>query len=71
VAVGAATNEAKILDNREIPGLHHVVGVMLLDKTASFKSAQDIARMKHPAGAGSDCARAQNSDLQQVIAENF
>ena len=51
VRVRVATDEATIVDNREIPDicLQHMVAVMLLDKTASFKSAHDIARMKDPA----------------------
>ena len=41
----------KIVDNREIPDicLQHMIAVMLIDKTASFKSAHDVARMKDPA----------------------
>jgi 2-methylcitrate dehydratase PrpD len=48
IVVRAATNEAKIVDNREIPDicLQHMIAVMLIDKTASFKSAHDTARMK-------------------------
>jgi len=48
ILVRAATNEAKIVDNREIPDicLQHMIAVMLIDKTASFKSAHDTARMK-------------------------
>jgi 2-methylcitrate dehydratase PrpD len=48
VVVRVATNEAAIVDNREIPDicLQHMVAVMLIDKTASFKSAHDVARMK-------------------------
>ncbi|PYS37961.1 MAG: MmgE/PrpD family protein [Acidobacteria bacterium] len=51
VLVRVATNEAAIVNNREIPdiSLQHLVAVMLLDKTVSFKSAHDIARMKDPA----------------------
>jgi len=51
VKVRVATDEASIVDNREIPDicLQHMVAVMLVDKTASFKSAHDIARMKDPA----------------------
>jgi 2-methylcitrate dehydratase PrpD len=51
VRVRVATDEATIVDNREIPDicLQHMVAVMLVDKTASFKSAHDIARMKDPA----------------------
>jgi 2-methylcitrate dehydratase PrpD len=50
IVVRAATNEAKIVDNREIPDicLQHMIAVMLIDKTASFKSAHDVARMKDP-----------------------
>jgi 2-methylcitrate dehydratase PrpD len=51
VRVRVATDEATIVDNREIPDicLQHMVAVMLVDKTASFKSAHDLARMKDPA----------------------
>jgi 2-methylcitrate dehydratase PrpD len=48
VVVRVAANEATIVDNREIPDicLQHLIAVMLLDKTVSFKSAHDEARMK-------------------------
>lgn len=51
VEVRVATGEAGIVNNREIPDicLQHMVAVMLVDKTASFKSAHDVARMKDPA----------------------
>lgn len=51
VRVRVATDEASIVDNREIPDicLQHMIAVMLVDKTASFKSAHDTARMKDPA----------------------
>jgi 2-methylcitrate dehydratase PrpD len=47
VAAGLAT----IVDNRAIPDicLQHLMAVMLLDKTISFKSAHDAARMKDSA----------------------
>jgi 2-methylcitrate dehydratase PrpD len=50
IVVRAATNEAKIVNNREIPDIcmQHMIAVMLIDKTASFKSAHDVARMKYP-----------------------
>jgi 2-methylcitrate dehydratase PrpD len=50
IVVRDPTNEAKIVDNREIPDicLQHMIAVMLIDKTASFKSAHDIGRMKDP-----------------------
>ena len=46
-----ATNEAAIVNNREIPDicLQHLVGVMLIDKTVSFRSAHEKARMQDPA----------------------
>ena len=42
---------AKVIDNRDMPDicLQYMVAVMLLDKTASFKAAHDIARMQNPA----------------------
>ena len=41
---------AKVIDNRDMPDicLQYMVAVMLLDKTASFKAAHDIARMQSP-----------------------
>jgi 2-methylcitrate dehydratase PrpD len=50
IVVRTATNEAKVVDNREIPDicLQHMIAVMLIDRTASFKSAHDTARMKDP-----------------------
>jgi 2-methylcitrate dehydratase PrpD len=51
VVVRVAANEATIVDNREIPDicLQHLIAVMLLDKTVSFKSAHDESRMKEAA----------------------
>jgi 2-methylcitrate dehydratase PrpD len=51
VSVQLATDEAAIVNNREIPDicLQHMVAVMLLDKTVAFSSAHDGARMKDPA----------------------
>ena len=51
VIVRVAANEATIVDNREIAdiSLQHLVAVMLLDKTVSFKTAHDDARMKDAA----------------------
>ncbi len=50
IVVRTATNEAKVVDNREIPDicLQHMLAVMLVDKTATFKAAHDLARMKDP-----------------------
>ncbi len=51
VVVRVAAAEATIVDNREIPdiSLQHLIAVMLVDKTVSFKSAHDKARMADPA----------------------
>jgi 2-methylcitrate dehydratase PrpD len=51
VVVRVANDEAAIVNNREIPDicLQHLVAVMLVDKTVSFKSAHEEARMKDPA----------------------
>jgi len=51
VVVRVATDEAAIVNNREISdiNLQHLIAVMLLDKTVSFKAAHDVARMKDPA----------------------
>jgi 2-methylcitrate dehydratase PrpD len=51
VIVRVATHEASIVDNRELSdiSLQHLVAVMLIDKTITFKSAHDKARMQDPA----------------------
>src|SRR5206468_12660168 len=51
VVARVAAAEATIVDNREIPDicLQHMVAVMLVDKTVSFKSAHDQKRMVDPA----------------------
>src|SRR5215467_1588986 len=51
VLVRVATNEAAIVNNREIPDicLQHMAAVMLVDGTVTFKSAHDIPRMKDQA----------------------
>ncbi|MDB6170045.1 MAG: MmgE/PrpD family protein [Verrucomicrobia bacterium] len=50
LVVRVATSEAKTVNNREIPGIsmQHMLAVMLVDKTVSFHSAHDMARMKDP-----------------------
>jgi 2-methylcitrate dehydratase PrpD len=50
VNVRVATDEASIVDNREVPDicLQHMVAVMLIDKTASFEAAHDKPRMQDP-----------------------
>jgi len=51
VVVRMATQEAGVVNNRAIPDicLQHMVAVMLLDGTASFAAAHDVARMKDEA----------------------
>src|SRR5882724_5005660 len=51
VVVRIATDEANTVSNRDIPDicLEHMVAVMLLDKTVTFRSVHDKARMKDPA----------------------
>jgi 2-methylcitrate dehydratase PrpD len=51
VIVRAATSAAFTVNNREMPDicLQHMVAVMLIDKTASFKAAHDKPRMQDPA----------------------
>jgi 2-methylcitrate dehydratase PrpD len=51
VTVRVAKHESSIVDNRDIPDicLQHMIAVMLIDRTASFRAAHDMARMKDPA----------------------
>lgn len=50
VIVRVAKTEASVVNDREIPDicLQHMVAVMLIDGTASFAAAHDVARMKDP-----------------------
>jgi 2-methylcitrate dehydratase PrpD len=51
VVVRAATSAAFTVNNRELPDicLQHIVAVMLIDKTVSFRAAHDKARMQDSA----------------------
>ena len=51
VIVRIAPREAAVVDNRDMPDicLQHMVAVMLIDKTASFRAAHDKPRMQDPA----------------------
>lgn len=51
VTIRVATSEAALVNNREMPDIcmQHMIAVMLIDKTASFKAAHDKARMQDPA----------------------
>src|ERR1700746_284709 len=46
-----SSDEANTVSNRDMPDIcvQHMVAVMLLDKTVTFRSAHDKARMKDPA----------------------
>jgi 2-methylcitrate dehydratase PrpD len=48
--VRVATSEANTVNNREMPDIcmQHMIAVMLMDKTASFRAAHDKARMQDP-----------------------
>ena len=50
VVVRTATSAAYTVNNREMPDicLQHMIAVMILDKTASFKAAHDKPRMLDP-----------------------
>ncbi|MDB6084695.1 MAG: MmgE/PrpD family protein [Gammaproteobacteria bacterium] len=71
LTVRLATNEAAIVNNREIPDicLQHVMAVALLDKTVTFASVHDPARLTDP---GTLRARAKvrlipNEELQALM----
>jgi 2-methylcitrate dehydratase PrpD len=71
VSVRLATDEAAIVNNREIPDicLQHTIAVMLLDKTISFDSAHNKTRMSDPAVL---CERAKvtlipDGELQRLM----
>ena len=51
VDVRLATDEAAIVNNRDIPDIcvQQMLAVALLDKTVSFASAHDVTKMKDPA----------------------
>jgi 2-methylcitrate dehydratase PrpD len=51
VKIRLATDEAAIVNNREIPDIcvQHMLAVALLDQTVTFASAHDRTRMKDPA----------------------
>ena len=51
VEVRLATQQARVVDNRDMPDVcvQHMLAVMLLDGTASFEAAHDVPRMRDPA----------------------
>lgn len=50
IRVSLGTEEAGVVDNRELPDicLQHVVALMLVDGTVTFQSAHDLKRMQDP-----------------------
>ena len=64
VVVRVASSEAALVNNREMPDicLQYMVAVMLLDKTASFRSSHDKARMQ-------DASVARQRAKVQLIAD--
>jgi len=71
VVVRTATSAAYTVNNREMPDicLQHMVAVMIIDKTASFKAAHDKPRMQDPEVLGVR-ARVQlvgDDDLEKLI----
>ena len=51
IVVRSATSQAERVNNREMPDINvqYLIAVMLIDKTVSFHSAHDKARMQDPA----------------------
>jgi 2-methylcitrate dehydratase PrpD len=51
VIVRVGTHEASVVNNRDMPDicLQHMIALMLVDKTVTFRSAHDKARMQDPA----------------------
>jgi 2-methylcitrate dehydratase PrpD len=51
VVVRIASDEANTVSNRDMPDIcmQHMIAIMLLDKTVTFRSVHDQARMKDPA----------------------
>ena len=67
VVVRAATSAAFTVDNREMPDicLQHLIAVMLIDKTVSFRAAHDKARMQDPA------VLRERAKVQLIPSEDF
>ncbi|MGA8041970.1 MAG: MmgE/PrpD family protein [Terracidiphilus sp.] len=51
IQVQVASKEASVVNNRAMPDvcLQHLIAVMLIDGTVSFRAAHDLARMSEPA----------------------
>jgi 2-methylcitrate dehydratase PrpD len=71
VVVRVATSAGYTVNNRDMPDicLQHLVAVMLIDKTVSFRAAHDKARMQDP-GVLSERAKVQlvpDEELERLI----
>jgi 2-methylcitrate dehydratase PrpD len=71
IVVRMATDEAAIVNNREIPDicLQHVIAVALLDMTVTFSSVHDRARLSDPATlrARATVQLTPDDDLQRLM----
>src|SRR5437660_11175901 len=71
VVVRAATSAAYTVNNGDMPDicLQHLVAVMLLDKTVSFRAAHDKARMQDPTvlRARAKVRLVPDEELEQLI----
>jgi 2-methylcitrate dehydratase PrpD len=71
VTVRAATSAAYTVNNRDMPDicLQHLVAIMLLDRTVSFRAAHDKARMQDPAvlGLRAKVHLVPDEDLEKLI----
>jgi 2-methylcitrate dehydratase PrpD len=67
VTVRLAPSVAAVVDNRDMPDicLQHMVAVMLMDRTASFKAAHDTGRMSQ------DATRHHRNKVQLVADESL
>src|SRR5438309_4521325 len=71
VVARVATSAAYTVNNRDMPDicLQHLVAVMLLDKTVSFRAAHDTSTMQDPSGLG-ERAKVQlvpDEELEKLI----
>jgi 2-methylcitrate dehydratase PrpD len=67
VVVRVASSDANTVNNRDMPDicLQHMIAVMLIDKTASFRAAHDKPRMQDPT------VQAQRAKVELVFDEEL
>jgi 2-methylcitrate dehydratase PrpD len=67
VVVRVASSDANTVNNRDMPDicLQHMIAVMLIDRTASFRAAHDKPRMQDPA------VQAQRAKVELVFDEEL